>query len=79
MLWGWGFGSFYRPGGRGFELSFCPGGGEFAHQKYGPGVLPWGGGKGMVMRLYERFSRNCQKSMFVLAYGHILLDGTPFI
>ena len=28
---------FYRPGGRDFELSFCPGVGEFAHQKYFPG------------------------------------------
>ena len=45
MVWGWGFSSFYRPGGRGFELSFCPGGGEFAHQKNCPGVLPWGGGR----------------------------------
>ena len=34
---------FYRPGGRGFELSFCLGGGEFAHQKNCPGVLPGGG------------------------------------
>ena len=30
---GWAFARFYRPGGQGFELSFCPGGGEFAHQK----------------------------------------------
>ena len=77
MPLGWGFSSFYRPGGRGFELSFCPGGGEFAHQKNCLGVLPWAGG--MVMRRYKRFSRNCQKSMFVLAYGHLLLDGTRFI
>ena len=28
---------FHRPGGRGFELSFCPGDGEFAHQKNCPG------------------------------------------
>ena len=28
---------FYRPRGRGFELSFCTGGGEFAHQKNCPG------------------------------------------
>ena len=77
----WGFSSFYKPGGRGFELSFCPGGGEFAQQKNCQEVLPWGGGGGggVVMRLYERFSRNCQKSMFVLAYGHLLLDGTPFM
>ena len=27
----------YRPGRQGFELSFCPGGGEFAHQKNCPG------------------------------------------
>ena len=41
MPLGWGFSSFYRPGGRGFEFSFCPGGGEFAHQKNCLGVLPW--------------------------------------
>ena len=28
---------FHRPGGGGFELLFCPGGGEFAHQKNCPG------------------------------------------
>ena len=28
-------------------------------------------------RLYERFSRNCQKIMFVLAHEHLLLDRTP--
>ena len=33
---------FYRPGGGGFELLSCPGGGEFAHQKKLPGVLPGG-------------------------------------
>ena len=32
-------GCFYRPGGGGFELFFS-GGGEFAHQKNCPGVLP---------------------------------------
>ena len=36
---------FYRPGGRGFELSFFLGGGGFAHQKYCPGVFPGGGGQ----------------------------------
>ena len=35
---------FYRPGGPRFELSFCSGGGEFAHQKNCSGVLPSGGG-----------------------------------
>ena len=39
---GWGISSFYRPGDRGFEVSFCPGGGEFAHQKNCPGVLTGG-------------------------------------
>ena len=30
---------FYRPGGGGFELLFCPGEREFAHQKSCPGGL----------------------------------------
>ena len=30
---------FIGPVGRGFELSFCPGGGEFAHQKNCPGGM----------------------------------------
>ena len=30
---GWVLARFYRPEGRGFELFFLPGGGEFAHQK----------------------------------------------
>ena len=34
---------FYRPRGGGFEFLFCPGGGEFAHQKNYLGVLPEGG------------------------------------
>ena len=28
---------FIGPGGRGFELSFCLGGGEFGHRKNGDG------------------------------------------
>ena len=36
---------FYRPGGKDFELLFCPGGGEFAQSKKLPGVLPGGDGK----------------------------------
>ena len=31
--WGEDLARFHRPGGGGFELFFCPGGGEFAHQK----------------------------------------------
>ena len=31
---------FYRPGG--FELFFCPGGGEFAHQKIARGMVRLG-------------------------------------
>ena len=78
MPQGWGLARFIGPGGGGgFELSFYPGGGEFAHPKNCPGVLAVGGR--MVMRLYERLSQNCQESMFVLAYGHLLLDETPFI
>ena len=34
---GWGFSSFYRPGGGSFSTLFCPGDGEFAHQKNCPG------------------------------------------
>ena len=38
-----GLARFNRPGGGGgFELLFCPGVGEFAHQKNCPGVLPGG-------------------------------------
>ena len=33
---------FYRPGGGGFELFLCPGGGEFAHRKNCPRGLPGG-------------------------------------
>ena len=33
---------FYRPGGGGFELLSCPGGGEFAHQKNCLGFCPGG-------------------------------------
>ena len=33
---------FIGPGGGGFELLFCPEGGEFAHQKNCLGVLPGG-------------------------------------
>ena len=33
---------FYRPGDWGFELFFCPGGGEFAHQKVARGFCPGG-------------------------------------
>ena len=40
---------FYRPGGGGFELLSCPGGGEFAHQKNCPGVLPEGGWSGLEL------------------------------
>ena len=43
MPLGWGFDSFLKgPGGGGFELFFCPGVGEFVHQKTCPGVLPGG-------------------------------------
>ena len=37
---------FIGPGGGGFELLFCLGGGEFAHQKNCLGVLSGGGGGG---------------------------------
>ena len=43
---GWGLARFIGPGGRGFELSFCPGGGEFAHQKIAPGFCRGRGGGG---------------------------------
>ena len=33
---------FIGPEGRGFELPFCPGGGEFAHQKNCPGGFAGG-------------------------------------
>ena len=33
---------FFAPGGQGFALSLCPGGGEFAHSEKFPGVLPGG-------------------------------------
>ena len=33
----WSLARFYRPGDRDFELSFCSGGGEFAHGKKLPG------------------------------------------
>ena len=39
---GWGFSSFYRPGGRGLELSFCPRGGEFAIKKIARGFCRGG-------------------------------------
>ena len=68
---------FIGPGVGVLNFLFAQGVGN-SGQKIAPGFCR-GGGKGMVMRLYERFSRNCQKSMFVLAYGHILLNGTPFI
>ena len=71
MPQGWVLARFIGLEGRGSELSFCPGGGA---RRFCRGR---GGGGGMVMRLYERFSRNCQKSMFVLAYGHLLLEGDP--
>ena len=44
MLRGWGFSSFYRSVGQGFELSFCPGVGNSPIKKNCLGVLPWGGG-----------------------------------
>ena len=34
---GWGLAPFIVLGDGGFEHSFCPGGGEFAHQKNCPG------------------------------------------
>ena len=34
---------FIGPGGGGFEILFCPGGGEFAHPKNCLRVLPGGG------------------------------------
>ena len=66
---------FIGPGVWVLELSFCPGVGNSPIKKL-PGSFVLGGG---VMLLYERFSRNCQKSLFVLAYEHLLLDRTPFI
>ena len=36
---------YIGPGGGGFELFFCPGGGEFAHQKDCLEVLPGGDGQ----------------------------------
>ena len=36
MPWGGVLARFYRPEGWGFELSFHPGGGEFAHRKNCP-------------------------------------------
>ena len=36
---------FIGVGGQGFELSFCPGVGKFAHRKNCPAVLPGGHGK----------------------------------
>ena len=35
---------FYRPGGGGFELLSCPGGGDFAPQKKLPKGFALGGG-----------------------------------
>ena len=74
---GWGFSSFYRPGVSGFRTFFLLREWEIRSSKKMPGGFAVDGL--MVMRLYEWFSRNCQKSMFILAYGHFPLDGTPFI
>ena len=39
---GWDLALFFCPRGRGFKLSLCPGGGEFALSKNSPGVGPGG-------------------------------------
>ena len=47
---------FIGPGVGVLNFLFAQGVGNSPIKKL-PGVLPWGGG--MVMRLHERFSRNC--------------------
>ena len=50
---GWGFSSFLKARGSGFELSFCPSDGEFAHQKNCPRILPGGGGEWSGLELTD--------------------------
>ena len=79
MSRGWGLARFIGPGGRGFELSFCPGGGEFAHQKNCPGVLPWkgGGGGGWLCDFMNDFHEIVKRACSFQPMGTFFLTGPP--